>query len=55
MCSSEAPAVQLQEHAAAILKDDALLGIQRRDPVLLRLAKGTGNSVTRMCSIKFLC
>ena len=49
MSSSEAPAVQLQEHAAAILKDDAALGIRRCDPVLARLAKGTSNSAPWMC------
>ena len=33
--------MQLQEHARAILADDARLGIRRKDPVLQRLAKNT--------------
>ena len=37
---SEAPAVQLAEHAQAILADDKALGISRHDPLLQRLAKG---------------
>lgn len=37
----EAPAIQLCEHAAAILEDDARLGVSRHDPVLERIAAGS--------------
>ena len=37
--SHEAPALQLQEHAAAVLEDDRRCGVQRDDPVLQRLAR----------------
>ncbi|CAL1145358.1 unnamed protein product [Cladocopium goreaui] len=42
LCKSatKAPAIQLSEHAKAILEDDARLGIKRQDPVLERMAKG---------------
>lgn len=43
--AAEAPAVQLTEHARAILADDARLGIQRNDPVLESLAKGSAHAV----------
>ena len=36
---AEAPAVQVAEHAAAILADDAARGIQRKDISLQRLAR----------------
>ena len=39
-CLIQAPAVQLAEHAKAILEDDAKLGVCRRDPALERLARG---------------
>ena len=39
-CLVQAPAVQLAEHAKAILEDDAKLGLCRRDPALERLARG---------------
>lgn len=38
--ASEAPAVQLAEHARAVLEDDRRLGVQRMDNVLIRLARG---------------
>lgn len=42
----EAPAVQVAEHAAAILADDAARGIQRKDISLQRLARaGAAHSV----------
>ncbi len=37
---TQAPAVQLAEHAEAILEDDIRIGVQRDDPVLRRLAQG---------------
>ena len=43
-CPAEAPAIQLAEHAQAILDDDKRLGIERKDPVLHRLAKGSLNA-----------
>ena len=43
--TAEAPAIQLAEHAQAILADDARMGIQRNDPVLERLAKGSAHAV----------
>lgn len=39
--NSEVPAVDLADHARAVLEDDRRLGIERRDPVLSRLAKGS--------------
>ena len=36
----QAPAIQLQEHAKAILKDDKALGVVRSDPFVKRLARG---------------
>lgn len=51
--SIQAPAIQLAEHAQALLADDAALGVQRKDPVLNRLAsKGTKRAVpwsTSLC------
>ena len=51
--------MQLQEHARAILADDALLGIRRKDPVLQRLAKNTPKHADAWhiyfsCSLVFL-
>jgi hypothetical protein len=43
--ATEAPAIQLAEHAQAILEDDARLGFQRNDRVLERLAKGSAHAV----------
>ena len=42
----EAPAIQLAEHAQAILADDAALGVRRSDPVLQRLASGSSHAAT---------
>lgn len=42
----QAPAIQLAEHARAILEDDRALGIDRKDPVLKRLASGATHAVT---------
>ena len=39
-CYLKAPAVQVQEHAKAIMEDDLKQGIYREDPVLSRLARG---------------
>ena len=41
---AEAPAIQLAEHAQAILADDARLGFERNDPVLTRLATGSSHA-----------
>jgi len=38
----EAPAIQLSEHAQAVLADDAEHGFVRNDPVLRRMAAGSG-------------
>ena len=38
--AAKAPAIQLQEHAKAVLKDDAARGIRREDKFLKALAKG---------------
>lgn len=43
-CTTEAPAIQLAEHAQAILEDDARHGFQRHDPVLKRLAAGSSHA-----------
>lgn len=37
---AKAPAVQLQEHAKAILEDDRAQGFERSDPFVRRLARG---------------
>ena len=42
---AQAPAIQLSEHAQAILEDDQRLGISRQDPVLQRLARGSAHAV----------
>lgn len=42
----EAPAIQLSEHAQAVLADDAEHGFVRNDPVLRRMAAGSGHAVT---------
>jgi hypothetical protein len=42
---TKAPAIQLSEHAQAILEDDQRLGIDRKDPVLQRLAQGSSHAV----------
>lgn len=42
----QAPAIQLVEHAQAILADDAANGFARRDPVLKRIARGNTNAAT---------
>lgn len=53
---SKAPAVQLQEHAAAIAADDEQFGFERGDAFVKRLARGgANNSVTRLFRIIFLC
>lgn len=36
----KAPALQLQEHAAAIVADDEAAGFQRSDPFVQAIAKG---------------
>ena len=46
MC--EAPAVQVAEHAAAILEDDCALGIVRQDATLERLARA-GDAHSEAC------
>ena len=43
-CATEAPAIQLAEHAQAILEDDARHGFERHDPVLKRLAAGSSHA-----------
>lgn len=43
-----APAIQLAEHAQAILADDAALGITRNDPVLQRIANGSSHAVPNL-------
>lgn len=45
-CVAQAPAIQLSEHAKAILLDDEELGFERKDPVLQRLAKGSKHAAT---------
>ena len=42
--ATKAPAIQLSEHAQAILEDDARLGIKRQDPVLERIANGSSHA-----------
>ena len=46
---AQAPAIQLSEHAQAILLDDQELGFEREDPVLQRLAKGSKHAATWQC------
>lgn len=41
VASSQAPAVQLQQTAAALVADDKKLGVARADAVVSRLAKAT--------------
>lgn len=38
--SIQAPAIQLAEHAQAILADDREIGLTRRDPVVEAIARG---------------
>ena len=38
--SNQAPAIQLAEHAQAILADDREMGLTRRDPVVEAIARG---------------
>ena len=38
--SIQAPAIQLAEHAQAILADDREMGLTRRDPVVEAIARG---------------
>lgn len=43
---AEAPAVQLSEHAQAILEDDERMNISRDDPTLQRLARGSAHAAS---------
>lgn len=43
---AEAPAVQLSEHARAILEDDERMNISRDDPTLQRLARGSAHAAS---------
>lgn len=56
MTVNEAPAIQLIEHARAIIADDVANGFQRVDPLLHKLAKGSSNAVSRFqfsCAKRF--
>ena len=49
------PAVQVVEHAAAILEDDRACGFERQDPFLASLAKtGPSHSVSKHQKLHFL-
>ncbi len=46
--AAKAPAIQLCEHAQAILADDREIGVIRSDPVLQRMAGGSTHAATKL-------